>query len=583
MGFALIGVCVADTMQAEPLPLLVVKAGRAGFIDANGRLLAAPRYARCGRWNEGRLWVQEDAGPDSLGTFLDEQATPVSPMQFRDLSAVIPELPIPEFEKGVAVVGMSEGGFGYLNAQGKVLGMTTQAGAFQRQDSELLICVVNDRVGFIDRTGKIVIQAQYEDATPFRGGRAGVRQGADWGLIDEAGDWVVKPAFESLRSASDDGRIWAYEENGQLGLIDQAGKRLTGALYLNVGALSGSAIAVQRVAGWGLVSEAGTELIKPFYANLWPFGAEPDLWAAQSSAGKWGVVDTKGHERVPCRYDFVTAVLPDVWLAQQSGLWGILDPTTGRWRAPAVFNRILSLEPPLETMLLVEQGSQWGVVDSRTGKVLQEARYRRIEQWGEFLAIADGQEMKLLDVDQKEVLVWKGTFEGLPEHDTLTGGSGVLVTERGSTRITSDGKLPWNDFFDDASAWSDGLLAVKQKNQWGLVNEEVKWVIDPKFESVGMFTEGVVPVRDDGRWRLLRLNGNITNRLFAIEAEELGRAWRGLVPVMRKGRWGLIDFDGKDVLPCDYDTLEWGLDEVNNSRYYDVEPVWIPGLEAYGR
>ena len=191
---------VADVAQTSPEPLLVVKAGRAGFIDASGRLFVAPRYARCGYWSEQRLWVQEGADADALGTFLDEQAKPVSPMQFCDLSAVRPELPLPCFDKGVAVVGLSEGGFGYLNSQGHVLALTTQAGAFQRQDGELLICVVSNRVGFVDREGETVVSAQYEAATPFRGGRAAVRQGDQWGLIDAQGNWVVKPAFERLRA-----------------------------------------------------------------------------------------------------------------------------------------------------------------------------------------------------------------------------------------------------------------------------------------------------------------------------------------------------------------------------------------------
>jgi len=210
VGFVLIGYSHADTVQVSTGPLLVVKAERVGFVDASGRLLVAPRYTRCGRWSEGRLWVQEQVGSDAFGTFLDEQAKPVSPMQFCDLSAVRPELPLPCFEKGVAVIGMPEGGFGYLNSQGHVLALTTRAGAFQRQDGELLICVVSNRVGFIDREGETVISAQYETATPFRGGRAAVRQGDQWGLLDaQATGWLSRrlSVFGWYRAMRGSGRI----------------------------------------------------------------------------------------------------------------------------------------------------------------------------------------------------------------------------------------------------------------------------------------------------------------------------------------------------------------------------------------
>lgn len=273
----------------------------------------------------------------------------------------------------------------------------------------------------------------------------------------------------------------------------------------------------------------------------------------------------------------------DMWLAQQNGLWGILDPGSGRWRVPAVFNRILSLESPFEKSVLVEQSRKWGLVNAETGKTLIETHYRRIAQWGVFLAIEKDDRMQLLDAELEEVVAWQGAFEGLPSVDTLTGGSGVLVTARGATRITRDGKLPWDDFFENAGEWSDGFLAVKRQGRWGLVNEAGEWVLKPAFESVGSIAEGVAPVCENRRWGLIRLNGNQGERLFMIEAEQMGRPWRGLVPIMRGGCWGLIDFDGNIILHCDYDTLEWSTDEAGRSRFYGIDPVQTPGLRFYGK
>ena len=334
-------------------------------------------------------------------------------------------------------------------------------------------------------------------------------------MIDEIGAWIAKPAFESLRPASDDARIWVYKESGRVGVIDRAGKKLTDALYLDVNSFSGSSISVRDLAGWGLVSEDGSELIKPQYTSLWPFGKDPSLWMIQSSTGKWGVVDKNGHERVACNFDFVTATTPEIWLAQQSGLWGILDPATGLWRLPAVFNRILPMDAPFKNKVLVEQSGKWGFFDGETGKEMLETRYGRIGQWGAFLAVEKDGSMQLLDVTLSEVLSWQGTFEGLPDYETLTGGSGVLVTKQGKKRITQDGKMSQN---------------VSSK-----------------------------------------------------DTQEREQPWRGLVPVMREGRWGLEDLNGNNILPCEYDTIEWNFDEAGNSRFYGIDPERISGLRMYGR
>lgn len=565
------GVCLAEGEMTPSMPWLIVKSGRVGFIESNGKILVMPRYASCGRWSEGRLWVQEHTDIDSWGLFIDEQAKPVSPLRFHNLYSVRPERPMPCFEKGVAVIGMPGGGFGYLNAAGLILAETTPAGAFQRQEGELLLCVVNNRIGFIDRTGRTVVPARYDEATPFRSGRAGVRQGILWGLIDGKGDWVAEPAFERLRPVSEDARIWSYREGGRSGLIDRDGKRLTDAIYLDVGFFSGGAIPVQNSTGWGLLAEDGTVLVKPQYANLGSFGTDASLWSAQSPAAKWGVVSTNGQERVPCSFDFVVAASAKIWLAQQSGLWGILDPRTGQWRLPATFNRILPLELPFTNRALVEQSGRWGVVDGETGQELIETRGDRIAQWGAFIAVEKGGNMQLLDVNLQEVESWEGTFEGLPEYATMTGDSGVLYTTRGATRITRDGKRPWRDCFEDAGEWSGGFLAVKRNGLWGLVNEAGESILNPKFQSVMSVSEGVAPVCEEGRWSLIWLNGHTNEGFFMTEAETMGRSWKGLVPIRRTGFWGLIDFAGKDVLPCEYDAIEWGFDDAGTPLYYGAD------------
>ena len=134
-------------------PWRVFQAGKTGFASSGGRLLAAPIYAWVGAWSDGRLWVQEEVGPGASGTFLDPSAKLVAPARYRGLSAIRPELPLPAFERGVAVVGLADGGFGYLDRSGRLLGRTSRAGAFMRQDDPLLLIVDQGRFGYIDRQG----------------------------------------------------------------------------------------------------------------------------------------------------------------------------------------------------------------------------------------------------------------------------------------------------------------------------------------------------------------------------------------------------------------------------------------------
>jgi hypothetical protein len=51
--------------------------------------------------------------------------------------------------------------------------------------------------GFVDKTGKVVIVAQFADAGGFREGVANVSVGGKWGYIDENGKFVINPQYDS--------------------------------------------------------------------------------------------------------------------------------------------------------------------------------------------------------------------------------------------------------------------------------------------------------------------------------------------------------------------------------------------------
>jgi len=53
------------------------------------------------------------------------------------------------------------------------------------------------KYGFIDRSGKVVIAAQFDRVTDFSEGRAAVQVNKKWGYIDTSGKYVIEPQFDS--------------------------------------------------------------------------------------------------------------------------------------------------------------------------------------------------------------------------------------------------------------------------------------------------------------------------------------------------------------------------------------------------
>ena len=75
--------------------------------------------------------------------------------------------------------------------------------AQDQKSKKLFTVIVNDKRGYIDSTGKIVIQPQFEGASNFSEGLDVVATGNKEGFIDETGKLVIEPRFDTAREFSE--------------------------------------------------------------------------------------------------------------------------------------------------------------------------------------------------------------------------------------------------------------------------------------------------------------------------------------------------------------------------------------------
>jgi len=79
----------------------------------------------------------------------------------------------------------------------------------------------NEKWGFINQNGDLVIPIVYDSVATFSNGLAAVKQGNLWGYIDESGTEVIKPKFEKQGWFSTDYAI--VNEKNKYGLINMHG------------------------------------------------------------------------------------------------------------------------------------------------------------------------------------------------------------------------------------------------------------------------------------------------------------------------------------------------------------------------
>ena len=87
----------------------------------------------------------------------------------------------------------------------------------------------DEKWGFIDANGSIIIPCDYDRVGSFSEGMATVCQNEKWGVIDTKGNLIVPFEFDYLYSFHDG--LCVFEKNDKYGFIDQSGNIVIDAIY----------------------------------------------------------------------------------------------------------------------------------------------------------------------------------------------------------------------------------------------------------------------------------------------------------------------------------------------------------------
>lgn len=325
------------------------------------------------------------------------------------------------------------------------------------------------RWGFVDRTGKMVIDAQFDEAGVFAEGLAAVRHTVDgntcWGFVDASGK-VVIDGFDEVTGFRDGLAAVKIPSSGPL--VDKLGADYAGL--------------------WGFIDKSGEYQIKPRFQAARAFSQGV---AAAAENGKYGFVDRSGAWVIQPRFDLACSFSCGRAAVLENEGTGFLSLRVGEdvYRAKGARWYYIDMHGDAVDGMFEECGAYSdGVAPVAVGK-FQGAD--RPDKWG-FISAKGRFVIKPMFYDVHAMSegkaavqtgVWKKMGRGY--RSWFTGRWGY-VDKKGRQVIPAQ--------FDGADPFSEGLAAVKLNGKWGYIDERGKIVIEPKFVGNLSFGQGMAPV-----------------------------------------------------------------------------------------
>lgn len=336
-----------------------------------------------------------------------------------------------------------------------------------QEANPLFVVIVNDKRGFIDRTGKIVIEPQFAGANSFVEGRAVVavdKPQYKYGYVDETGKFAIEAKFDSASDFDDGIAIVGIGTFGMHGTGDHK---------------------------FGSINKDGSWLIKPKYRKA--LGFSESLAAVMNDEGKWGFIDKSGKVIIPFKFESGSFFSDGLACVFVNDKYGFIDKA-GKIVVEPQFTHAAGFSEGLASIKI------GGVLFRPYGAIL----IKKNEFIGQYAFIdKSGKVVFQLPLNVQDV---HGFSEGLAAFE-VDGDWGF---------IDKTGKVIIKPQYGASPDFSNGLALVlfnNEKGSWGFINKTGKVILRSDFAMVQEFENGLAFVYDslenDAKYGYIDITGKV--------------------------------------------------------------------------
>ncbi len=322
-----------------------------------------------------------------------------------------------------------------------------EANAWSGFNDGLTVLSRGDKFGVVDKTGKIVVDFEYDYISPFNNGYATISvkdsrsgTGERYGIIDKKGKVVVD--LDSIGRLHYSEGLIAISSSYKYGYQDVKGNMVIDYQFDDAGEFHDGLAAVEKNDKWGYIDKDGKVVIDYQFDGAEEFS---DGLAAVEKDDKWGYIDKTGKVVIDYQFDFSETFA--------DGLLMKLEKSNDIGYSMKCFDK--------------------------TGKVVIEAnnKYYDVDNFAEGLAPVADKDGKWGYIDKKGKLVIDCQYDSA---SSFSDGLARVKKDGKIGYINSKNKVVIDFIYDEGNSFSEDLAYVRKENDSMFIDKKGKTILSLK-------------------------------------------------------------------------------------------------------
>lgn len=206
-----------------------------------------------------------------------------------------------------------------------------------------------------------------------------------WGYINESGEFIIKPKYESAEDFRSNG-IGSVLENGRWGLIDKSGERISESQYWYTSVFSEKATVVTDDLGKSYLLDEKGKILFQTEGSIDKLSCGMAAFSKQVDRDKssWGYIDAEGKVVIEPKYEWAQTFSKDKAIVKiNEGHFGIVDKSEKLLKEiDSNLIRGLSDDIFIFSKLNGSNGEKYGYM-TVDGEIMLDAVYSNAEEYGD--------------------------------------------------------------------------------------------------------------------------------------------------------------------------------------------------------